>query len=1143
MSLVRHPLRGLLIAQFCGAFNDNAWKLLVALLSIKAVAAQVGSAGPAFEAAAQDRTTLAFVTFTLPLMAVSLFAGVFADRLSKRTVIVVMKAVEVLLMGAGAAALMVNPSGGMTAVLILALMGAQSALFGPAKYGILPEVLSHDRLSRGNAVLEMFTFLAIIAGTVAGGVLLDSTGGAIWKAGLLLTVMAGVGFAASLTVPQVAPARAEGGVGATVMAAWSAMRADRVLQLAVIGLVYYWTIASLVGQDTMVYVKASLGLSDSASGLPLAVLAIGVGAGAMLAGRLSGPKVETGLIPLGAIGLSVFLFLLGALAPGMMGTMILMGLLGLSSGLLLVPVNALIQWRTPADRRGAVIALSNTFQYSGILVGSLAAGAFSHLGLSPSQILVAAAIVTIGGTAWALWLLPDALLRLVFVILTHTFYRLQVVGRHHVPETGGVLLVPNHVSFVDGLVLLASLDRRIRFIVDAQYFHHPLLRPFMRAMGAIPIAASGGPRVVLRALREAGRALDNGEVVCIFPEGQLTRTGGTLPFRRGFERIAKGRTAPIIPVHLDRLWGSLFSFAGGRFMTKWPTRVPYPVTVSFGDPLASETPIHEVRQAVLELGEAAWRLRKSLCRPLHRSFIRTVRRGPCCLAFGDATRPHVSRVMALAGAIVCARAVARRWGRQARVGILLPPSVAGAIVNLAAALSGRTSVNLNYTAGRAGMGSAARQAELQTVVTSRMFLDKAKLDLPDGVEPIWIEEVLCAVTKRERFVALLLAILAPARIIERVCGATHPPTMDDTATIIFSSGSTGEPKGVMLSHFNIDANIEAAAQVIHIRPDDRLVGILPFFHSFGYTASLWLAANHGLSVIYHPSPLDAAAIGDLVHRHRATFLIATPTFLQLYLRRCTPEQFGSLRAVLTGAEKLPDRLARAFEERFGIAPLEGYGTTECAPVIAVGGLGFRAAGFYQAGSKRGTVGQPLPGIVVRIVDPDSAAPLTPGAPGLLLVKGPNVMAGYLGRDDLTAQVIQDGWYVTGDIAVVDEDGFLRITDRLSRFSKIGGEMVPHGRVEEALQDAAGSDLQVFAVTGIPDDKKGERLAVLHTLSEDKIPDILQRLAGSGLPNLFLPRRENFVKVDKLPVLGTGKLDLREVKRVAIERLSIGDVCS
>jgi acyl-[acyl-carrier-protein]-phospholipid O-acyltransferase/long-chain-fatty-acid--[acyl-carrier-protein] ligase len=800
-----------------------------------------------------------------------------------------------------------------------------------------------------------------------------------------------------------------------------------------------------------------------------------------------------------------------------------------------VPLNAILQWKSPPDRRGAVISFSNTCVFTGILLGSLAGGSLANAGLSTGSIFLATAGLTIGGTLWALWLLPDAFLRLVLVILTNTLYRVRIVGQHHVPLTGGALLVPNHMSFVDGLLLMASMDRPIRFVVDAAYASHPLFKWLMTAMKVIPVSSSGGPRMILRALRNAGQALDNGELVCIFPEGQITRTGTLLPFRRGFERIVKGRTVPVIPVHLDRVWGSIFSFTHGRFVSKWPERVPYPVTVSFGAPQPPETPAYELRRLVRELGEAAWYLRKTDQEALHRPVVRTWRRNPLSFAMADGSRPHLSAFQALTGAIALARALRPHWEGQPYVGLLLPPSVPGALVNIAASLSGKTSVNLNYTVGRAGLESAVAQASIKTVLTSRRFIEKAKLDIPQGTTILWLEDIGTAISTSKKLFAMILALFAPLRLLEGACGQSRKTSMDDLATIIFSSGSTGEPKGVMLSHFSINSNVEGAAQIIHISKTDRALGILPFFHSFGYML-LWFYARHNTGMVFHPSPLDVGVIGELCSRYRVSLLVVTPTFLQLYQRRCTPEQFSTLRVVLTGAEKLPLRLVQSFQERFGIAPVEGYGVTECAPVIAANCPDFRAAGFYQVASRRGTVGQPLPGVTVRIVDPDTYDVLPPGTPGMLLVKGPNVMNGYLGREDLTREVMRDGWYVTGDIATLDEDGFLSITDRLSRFSKIGGEMVPHGRVEDALQQAAGADIQVFAVTGIPDEKKGERLAVLHTLDESRIPEILDRVAAQGLSNLFIPSHNQFVKVDALPVLGTGKLDLRGVKRIALERL-------
>ncbi len=360
--------------------------------------------------------------------------------------------------------------------------------------------------------------------------------------------------------------------------------------------------------------------------------------------------------------------------------------------------------------------------------------------------------------------------------------------------------------------------------------------------------------------------------------------------------------------------------------------------------------------------------------------------------------------------------------------------------------------------------------------------------------------------------------------------------------MIFSSGSTGDPKGVVLSHFNIGSNIEAISQVYRVLPTDRLMGILPFFHSFGYTM-FWFAASTGMGMICHPSPLDAAMIGSLVERFRGTVLLATPTFLQLYQRRCTPAQFGSLRLILVGAEKLPESLGLSFEDAFGIRPMEGYGLTECSPVVAVNTFDWREPRYFQPGSRRGYVGQPLPGVLVNIVSNDTGQTLGPDEQGLILLKGPNVMRGYLGRDDLTKEAFRDGWYITGDQGLLSEDGFLKITGRLSRFSKIGGEMVPHVLIEEILNEAVPAATQLFAVSAVGDERKGERLVVLHTAGEKQVEQAFDALAAKDLPNLFVPKRDQFYKIDAIPILGTGKLDLRALRKmadaVATERVTAG----
>jgi acyl-[acyl-carrier-protein]-phospholipid O-acyltransferase/long-chain-fatty-acid--[acyl-carrier-protein] ligase len=724
------------------------------------------------------------------------------------------------------------------------------------------------------------------------------------------------------------------------------------------------------------------------------------------------------------------------------------------------------------------------------------------------------------------------ILRFLLWTATHTVYHITILHPENVPQSGGALLIANHMSWVDALLLGSSIRRELRFVMFQDIYDHWFLKPFLKALRAIPISSDLRPREMLRSLRDAGDAVSSGELVCIFAEGEISRIGQLLPFRRGYARIMKGVDAPIIPVHLDGVWGSIFSFERGRFLWKMPRRFPFPVTVSFGKALASDAAAPVVRSAVQELHTEAYAQHRQWLKPLHRSLVRTARRHPFTFAMAD---PRVRKLRyggVLIKSIFLSRRLRTAWSGQGMVGLLLPPSVPGALVNYAASLLGKIPVNLNYTSSAESIASAAQQCELKTIITSQLFLEKAKIELPVGPRIVLIEEVAAQPRITEKLAAIALAFLVPVALLERALGQRERVGLDDLATVIFSSGSTGEPKGVMLSHYNISANIEQMAQVFPLRRSDKILGILPFFHSFGFTVTLWLPAMVGIGVVFYPNPLDAKMIGTLVRQYAVTFMVATPTFLQTYARRVAPEDFGSLRFVLAGAEKLPERISLLFEDTFGIRPLEGYGATECSPVVAVNVRDFRAAGFRQVGYRRGKIGRPLPGISVRISDPDSRAALALGEPGLLEVRGPNVMQGYLGLPDRTKEVLRDGWYNTGDLATLDEEGFLAIADRLSRFSKIGGEMVPHLKVEEVLHELSDSKEQRFVVTSLPDEKKGERLIVLHVLDDAQLERTLARLTDASIPPLWRPRAQQFVRVEQLPYLGTGKLDLRKAKEMA-----------
>jgi acyl-[acyl-carrier-protein]-phospholipid O-acyltransferase/long-chain-fatty-acid--[acyl-carrier-protein] ligase len=626
--------------------------------------------------------------------------------------------------------------------------------------------------------------------------------------------------------------------------------------------------------------------------------------------------------------------------------------------------------------------------------------------------------------------------------------------------------------------------------------------------------------------------------VCIFAEGSITRTGFLLTFQRGFEQILKRAPAPIVPVCLDHVWGSIFSYQGDRILWKWPQKLPYPVGISFGPPLPTTATAFEVRQAIQQLSAENAVARRGLRRPVHRQFVRMASRHPFrpCLIDPNQNGKVYRYGEVVAGAMILARLLRPLVRDEAMVGLWLPPSAGGAFANIAVAFLGKTAVNLNYTSSPAVVNSALGQCAIRKVIVSKLFAAKVKLEVGPGIELIYLEDFRKQVTGWQRMRAYLAVVLLPGFVLERAVLGIHRHHLRDLATVIFSSGSTGDPKGVMLSHANLAANAESMIQAIDPRPSDSLLGILPFFHSFGYTVTLWMPLQVGASALYHPDPRQAKEIGDLCRKYRCTLFLTTPTFLRFCLRRCDPDDFKTVRILMCGAEKLPLTLAEEFQQKFGVQPLEGYGCTELSPVVAANVPDWEKGGRRQIGNKPGTIGRPLPGIAVKMVNPETFEPVPVGQEGLLLVYGGNVMVGYLGREEATRAVLRDGWYITGDIAKLDEDGFITITDRLSRFSKIGGEMVPHQKIEDELHHILGTNERVCVVTAVPDERRGERLIVLYTsLNGMDVTRMWRELNSKGLPNLWVPAERDFFQVPELPVLGSGKMDLKRVKELALEK--------
>jgi acyl-[acyl-carrier-protein]-phospholipid O-acyltransferase/long-chain-fatty-acid--[acyl-carrier-protein] ligase len=980
----------------------------------------------------------------------------------------------------------------------------------------------------------MTTFISKIQDTSLGSMMVFALKDTSEWIGVELTGVAVAGTVTSQRIPNVAPSGAshpfQWDPWAEIRGGLKRLYGDRTLWLTVLGIAYFWFLGALLQTDLILLGKEVMRLDELSIGFLATFLAVGIGVGSIAAGRLSGDKVELGLVPLGAIAMAACSVLLFFSTQSYAATAFALSLVGFAGGLFAVPLNALLQQRSGREEKGRLIATNNFLSTGGIL---LASGALwtqrDLLGIPADWIILILGLLTLAATIYILTIMPDFLIRFTLWLLTHTIYRIRIVGQEHVPFRGPALLVCNHLSYVDPLLVSACVQRFIRFMMYRPYTENTGLNWLDRLMKAIPGSALNR-RDIVQSLARAREELRQGHVVCIFAEGAISRTGNLLPFKRGFEKIVEGLDIPIIPVHLDRLWGSIFSFKDCRFFWKWPERLPYPVTVSFGAPLPAKVTTREAREEILELSSAAVNHRRSPRDTLQLRFVKIAKRRWFSFCMADSSGRELSYGNTTVASLLLSRWVKTECALESKIGLLLPASVGGALANIAVLIAGKVPVNLNFTAGTEAMSDALRQCGIRTILTSRLFLIKAKLDPMDGM--IFIEDAVSRVRMPEKIIAAFLAFVLPSRLLLAVYGAGGPKA-DSLATVIFSSGSTGTPKGIMLSHHNVLSNIEGFAQLFWVTRKDRMMGVLPFFHSFGFTGTLWFPLLSGFGVAYHPNPLDAKTIGEMVAKYKATILISTPTFYAAYLRRIPPEQFSSLRYAIVGAEKLREPLAKDFKEKYGRDLLEGYGCTETAPVISVNIPDVEEASEHQTGLKPGTVGHPIPGVAVKVVDTETGAPLPYGEEGLLLIKGPNRMLGYLGEPELTKKVFREGWYVTGDIASIDDDGFIRITDRLSRFSKIGGEMVPHIKVEEAINRILGDQSSV--VMSAPDEQKGERLVVLYANKQIAPDELWSKLNQSDLPKLWIPRRDGFFLVDEIPLLGSGKVNLKRAKEMVVER--------
>jgi acyl-[acyl-carrier-protein]-phospholipid O-acyltransferase/long-chain-fatty-acid--[acyl-carrier-protein] ligase len=708
-------------------------------------------------------------------------------------------------------------------------------------------------------------------------------------------------------------------------------------------------------------------------------------------------------------------------------------------------------------------------------------------------------------------------------VLVRCFYRVTASGLENLPE-GGFLLLPNHITWVDAIVLQLACSRPIRYVIDQAHYHNPVLHPVLRTLGCIPINI----RNSRSAIRAAAEKIAEGEIVCLFPEGQLERTGVLLRLQRGYELIARHTNAQLVPVWLDQLWGSIFSFQGGRFFTKIPKRIPYPVTIAFGRPLKAEAADNAtVREELLKLGEFCFSRRSSLDRHLGEECVRGLKRRRFATAVIDGNdHSEMSRAKLLGAAAALSRCLRKEFSDE-RIAIVLPASKASMLANLSVTLADKIPVDLNFTVGRAANESCCRRANLRVAISATQFMERLK-DFPWPERVLKLDELIPPM-KRQIVFWWIVSVLVPARLLLRLLRIPKEGGHKE-AVLLFTSGTTGEPKGVVISHRNVIGNVSQFRQLLDARDTDAILASLPFFHTFGSTVTLWYPLIEGVRIVTYPNPLEPAKCAALIERYKLTFLLATPTFLRLYLRKAEPEQLSSLRLIITGAEKLPLELASQFEERFRKKVFEGYGLTETAPVVSVNLPDpevTKSGEYVQPSSRVGSVGRLAPGMAAEIREPETGQKLALFATGMLWLRGVNIFEGYLHDAQRTAEVLQGGWLKTGDIGRFDEDGFLYIEGRLSRFSKIGGEMVPHEAIEHKIVELlglSGRDERPIAIVGVQDEAKGEALVLLSAIDLD-IAELRKRLQEAGVPNLWIPKHVQ--RIEAIPVLASGKLDLKK----------------
>jgi acyl-[acyl-carrier-protein]-phospholipid O-acyltransferase/long-chain-fatty-acid--[acyl-carrier-protein] ligase len=1108
--------------QFFSAFNDNFLKNALVFLIL-------------FAPGIENRgvlITLTAAVFIGPFFFLSGLGGQMADRFDKAVMAKWVKLAEIAVAALGVVGFWLHSIPIMFVTLFM--FGVIATLFGPIKYGILPDHLKKEELPAGNALVEGATFMAILLGTIVGG-LAAKEGNHPAQFGAMIMIFAVLCWAASLLIPrtgQGAPnLRVDPNIARSTGALLKDLWIDPRLWWGSLATSWFWLVGAVALSLMPPLVKAVLGATEEVVTAYLAIFSISIAIGSLLAAWLAHGRIVLFPTLVGALLLALFALDLGFATYGLAqapaagvaqvfsswrGIHVAIDLAGLAiaGGLYIVPAFSAVQSWAGADKRARVVAAVNVLNAAFIVGGTLIVAALQAFGATLPQLFLLIGVANVVMLVWVARTMPANGLRDFLTTMLRAMYRMEVKGAENFEKAGPNCIVAlNHVSFLDAAVALSLLDKEPVFAIDYAIAQRWWVKPFLKLTRAMPLDPSKP-----MATRTLINAVKSGESLVIFPEGRITVTGSLMKVYDGVGLIADKSGAMVVPVRIDGLEATPFSRlsrsqVNRRFFPKVTVTVLEPVKLAVADELKGRNRRQAAGGALYEIMSDLVFRTTSTDRTVFDAVVDAAEvHGWKRISVEDPVTGSLTYKRMLLGAAMLGKKLMPLASEGKALGVMLP-NANGAVVTILGVMSGgRVPAMINFTAGAANILAACRAAEVTTIVTSRAFVEKGKLDavvaqLAQSVTIVYLEDVRATVTTGDKLRGLLT--------FKKPLVMRKP---DDPAAILFTSGSEGVPKGVVLSHRNMLANAAQAAARIDFGRRDKLFNVLPVFHSFGLTAGTILPLVSGVPIYLYPSPLHYRTVPELIYGVNATIMFGTDTFLAGYARSAHPYDFRSLRYIVAGAEPVRESTRRTYMEKFGLRILEGYGVTETAPVLALN---------TPMWNKFGTVGRLMPGMEPRL-EP------VPGVDegGRLHVRGPNVMLGYLKADKPgVIEPTPDGWHDTGDIVTIDAQGFVTIKGRAKRFAKIGGEMISLAAVE-MLAAQLWPDVP-SAVATAPDARKGERL-VLVTQQKGATRSEFQVFAKSnGASDLMVPAE--VVVLDKVPVLGTGKIDMVGVAKLVMER--------